>query len=116
MIRTFAFALAISLVMTQTGFAEDNSHVPTCELALSKLVDLLESKGELSPDRQVDELPDKGANFSICSVESSTQGHDSPHSYRIARHSDNVTVFVLRTSVNSTALEIYGPYYSAYRK
>ena len=106
---TFLCAFAVH------GQSLDDSEL-LCESALQSLVEELEVENQFSDAKRVEKLPDPETGYSACVIPRSHDEAGERLIYVVSRHSDNVTVFVHRQLGDSRVFEIYGPFYSAYRK
>lgn len=104
------FGAAATLVPLQASALE------TCELALSRLITVLEERSDLSGVDNLYDLSLNGSEFSECRAEIRKDDLADLYSYRVYRHSDNVTILIQKTNRSRDVTQLYGPFHSAYRK
>ncbi len=114
--KTRTCVLLLSLIYAPHIAASGDNEPDACEYALQLLVAKLEADGEFSFANKVDTLPDAESAYSTCLIPDDDVSAEDAIAYLVYRHTDNVTVYVLRSPLISSTLIRYGPFFSAYRK
>lgn len=110
--RVTTVACGIAVLGGVTDASSPPTQLAACESALTSLVALLESKGELDAAHRY-RGPVPGAEYSACRV--STEGRTWPK-YEILRAADDMTVLVGRKANGGQPAVLFGPFRPAYRK
>jgi hypothetical protein len=87
-----------------------------CELALQRLVVLLEQRGELQLSADSSRLPSPESDYSECVVPPGAEAIFKANAYAVLRAPDDITVFVRKTELATGTRVVLGPFFSAYRK
>jgi hypothetical protein len=115
-LRKFTTGLLTVACLALSGVAVPDTGPYACEEALNSLVEKLEAEGQFNESTRKAALPGDESEYAPCLVRGDNPYNQDEVTYVVLRHSDDVTVFVSRSSERSDHFDLFGPFYSAYRK